>query len=83
MMLLIDVPNIIHHRPCVDPSSTDEVFSIVGDVGTQTSKFGYAGGESPSAVFSSVGIPLHGRKHLILVLILVRTKHCLVQIGGW
>ena len=34
--------------------TTDEILSIVGDVGTQSSKFGYAGGESPSAVFSSV-----------------------------
>lgn len=33
---------------------TDEVFSVIADLGTQTSRFGYAGEDCPKAVFPSV-----------------------------
>lgn len=41
----------------------DEVFSVVGDLGTQSSRFGYAGEDLPKAVFpSAVGHVVDGGK---------------------
>lgn len=42
-------PTTFHTNTC-----TDEVFSVIGDLGTQTSRFGYAGEDCPKAVFPSV-----------------------------
>jgi hypothetical protein len=47
----------------------DEVSAIVGDIGSNTSKFGYAGEDMPKAVIPSVGCGFLGGE-LVLVLTL-------------